>query len=141
MKRSAFFCVGVPALMLWAAGAVAYAQGSFKIPFKFEAGGKKLPAGDYALAPKGEGQLALRQISGGTEVLIPFTKRLEQPKPPLEEPQLVFDIVGDFEPSYTEYVTEYVLSEYWLPGQEGYLVHSLKGSHQNKVIKAEVAKK
>jgi len=67
------------------------------------------------LPPKGEGQITLRKEPGGEEVPIPFIKRLPQLYPPLEELQLVFDVVGNFEPSYTEYVMDYLLGEMWLP--------------------------
>jgi hypothetical protein len=135
MKRSVIMAIAALTFVLIAGSAVTYAQGTFKIPFKFQAGGKKLPAGDYWVAQKGEGQIAIRKEPGGEEVLIPFSQRLEQAQPPLEEPQLVFDAVGNFEPSYTEYVTEYILAEVWIPGADGYLVHTTKGAHQNKIIK------
>lgn len=141
MKRLVFLAVGAMAFVLIAGGTLAYAQGTFKIPFKFEAGGKKFPPGEYWVAPKGDGQIALRQESTGTEVQIPFIKRLEQPKPAIEEPRLVFDMVGNFEPSYTEYVTDYVLAELWLPGGDGFLVHTLKGAHQSQTVKGQIAKK
>jgi hypothetical protein len=48
-------------------------------------------------------------------------------------------MVGNFEPSYTEYVTDYVLAEVWLPGQDGLQVHTLKGAHQNQTVKGEIA--
>jgi hypothetical protein len=60
---------------------------------------------------------------------------LPKPDTPLAEPALVFDVVGNFEPSYTEYVTEYVLAQIWVPGEQGYLIHLTKGAHQEKVIK------
>jgi len=141
MKRLVFLAIGALAFVLIAGGTLVYAQGAFKIPFKFEAGGKKFPPGEYWVAPKGDGQLALRQESTGAEVLIPFIKRLEQPKPANEEPRLVFDMVGNFEPSYTEYVTDYVLAELWLPGEDGFLVHTLKGAHQSQTVKGQIAKK
>jgi hypothetical protein len=141
MKRLIILAVGTLAFALIAGGTVAYAQGTFKIPFKFQAGDKKFPSGEYWLAQIGEGQLTLRQESTGKEFQIPFIKRLPQPAPPVEEPQLVFDMVGNFEPSYTEYVTEYVLAETWLVGAEGFLVHTTKGAHQNKTIKGQIAKK
>ena len=122
-------------------GGTAYAQGTFKIPFKFEAGGKKFPAGDYWIAPKDEKQLALRQGSGGEDVLIPFTGRLAQPQPAVGEPQLVFDMVGNFEPSYTEYFTDYVLAELWLPRMDGFLVRTMKGAYQHQIVKGQSAKK
>ncbi|MDH4272557.1 MAG: hypothetical protein OEW18_11355, partial [Candidatus Aminicenantes bacterium] len=83
----------------------------------------------------------LSQASTGKEFPVPFTERLAQPAPPLAEPQLVFDEVGNFEPSYTEYFTVYLLAEVWLPGEEGFLVHTTKGAHKNKIIKGQSAAK
>ena len=103
--------------------------------------GKTYAAGDYSVASKGEGQIALRKEPEGEEILIPFTQRLPQPETAVEEPQIVFDVVGNFEPSYTEYVTEYVLAEFWLPGERGFLIHTTKGAHQNQTIKGEKATK
>jgi hypothetical protein len=137
MKRLAVISVLVLAFVLIAGSTLTYAQGTFKIPFKYKAGGKTYPAGEYSLAQKGEGQIALRKEPGGEEILIPFTQRLPQPETPIAESQLVFDVVGNFEPSYTEYVTEYVLAEFWLPEVEGYLIHTTKGAHQNKIVKGE----
>jgi len=119
----------------------AYAQTTFKVPFEFRAGGKKLPAGEYSVAVRQEGQIILRKEPGGAETAVPFTQRLPQPAPPLPEPQLVFDEVGDFAPSYTEYMTVYVLAEVWLPGTDGFLIHTTKGAHKNKIIKGQSAAK
>jgi len=141
MRRFASIIAAALVFGFIAGGSALYAQGTFKIPFKFEAGGRKLPAGDYWIAARDEKQLALRRGSGGEEVLIPFTGRLSQPNPALAEPQLVFDMVGNFEPSYTEYVTDYVLAELWLPGADGFLVRAMKGAHQHQTIKGETAKK
>lgn len=140
MKRVAVISVMVFACILIAGSALTYAQDIFKIPFKFKAGGKTFAAGDYSVAPKGEGQIALRKEPGGDEVLIPVQGRLAQPETPVTELQIVFDVVGNFEPSYTEYITEYILAECWLPGEQGYLIHTTKGAHQNKTIKGEKAK-
>ena len=140
MKRLMAFFVLTLLFVLIAGSTCTYAQGAFKIPFKFKAGGKTFPAGDYSVAPKTEGQIALRKEPGGEEILIPFQERLAQPETQIMDLQLVFDVVGNFEPSYTEYVTEYVLAEFWLPGEEGYLIHTTKGAHQNKIIKGEKAK-
>jgi hypothetical protein len=129
------------AFALIAGGAVTYALGTFKIPFKFEAGGKKFPPGEYWVAQKGDGQIILRQESKTEEVPIPFVQKLAEPKPAIEEPQLVFDMVGNFEPSYTEYVTDYLLAEVWLPGEGGFLVFTTKGAHQHQTIKGQRVKK
>jgi hypothetical protein len=37
-------------------------------------------------------------------------------------------MVGNFEPSYTEYVTDYVLTEVWLDGESGFLIKTFKGT-------------
>jgi hypothetical protein len=140
MKRWLVISVLTLAFVLVAGNTLIYAQGAFKIPFKFKAGGKTYAAGDYQLAQKGDGQIALRKGPDGEEVLIPFLERLPQPSPSLPDPQLVFDVVGNFEPSYTEYVTEYVLAEVWFLWEEGYLIHTTKGAHQNKIVKGEKAK-
>jgi len=141
MKRMVILAVMALAFALIAGGAVTYAQGTFKIPFKFEAGGKKFPPGEYWVAQKGDGQISLRQESKAEEVPIPFIQKLAQPKPAIEEPQLVFDMVGNFEPSYTEYVTDYLLAEVWLPGEGGFLVFTTKGAHQHQTIQGQRAKK
>jgi hypothetical protein len=141
MKRFVILAVAALAVNLIAPSADLCAQSTFKIPFKFKAAGKNYAQGEYGVAQKGDAQIALRKLPDGEEILIPFTQRLAQPVPPVEEPQIVFDMVGNFEPSYTEYVTEYVLAEVWFPGQEGFLIHTTKGAHQNKIIKGEKAPK
>lgn len=140
MKRLVVLAVVVIGFCFIAGGTLAHAQGVFKIPFKFEAGGKKFSAGEYWMAQKDDKHISLRKDPGGEEVLIPFKERLAQPKPPLQEPQLVFDMVGNFEPSYTEYMTDYVLAEVWLPGENGFLIHTTKGAHQNQTVKGQKTK-
>ena len=141
MKRQAMATGIALALLLVGGVAWAYAQAAFKIPFDFQAGGKKLPKGEYTVAMKGDGQVVLRQESTGKEIPVPVLKKLEQPKPPLAAPRLVFDEVGDFAPSYTEYMTVYILAEVWLPGQDGLEVHVTKGAHKNQVVQGQITKK
>ncbi|MBE3125987.1 MAG: hypothetical protein IMZ57_10065 [Acidobacteria bacterium] len=141
MKRTAVAAIVTLVVLLVAGAASTFAQAIFKIPFKFQAGGKKLPAGDYTVMKAAEGQLTLRQEATGKDIPVPFTVRIAQPKPPVAEPQLVFDEVGDFEPSYTEYFTVYILSEVWLGGEDGFRVHTTKGAHQTKVVNGVSAKK
>jgi hypothetical protein len=140
LKRWTVWAVAATAVMLMAGASQALAQGTFKVPFPFQAAGMKLPKGEYRIAQKDDTHITLRQESTGKEFLIPFTKRLAQPTPPLAEPQLVIDAVGNFAPSYTEYVTDYVLAEVWLPGGEGFLIHVMKGAHATQTIKGEKAK-
>ena len=141
MKRLIVLAVLALAFALIAGSTVTYAQGTFKIPFKFEAGGKSFPPGEYWIAQKEDGQITLRQGLQGEEVSIPFIEKLSQPEPPIKEPQLVFDMVGNFEPSYTEYVTDYLLAEVWLPGEDGFLVLDTKRADYHKTIKGQRAKK
>ena len=140
MKRLAIWAVAAMALVLVAGATEAFAQGTFKIPFTFQAGGTSLPKGEYSVVQKDDSHITLRQESTGKEFQVPFTKRLPQPSPPLAEPQLVFDVVGNFAPSYTEYVTDYVLAEVWLQGADGFLIHTMKGAHTTQTIKGEKAK-
>jgi len=141
MKRLVFLAIVGVAFGLLVDNTLAFAQGIFEIPFKFQAGGQKLPPGEYLVAQKVDGKITLRREPNGEEFQVPFIQRLPQPNPPLGEAQLVFDVVGNFEPSYTEYVTEYLLAEVWLPGGEGFLIHTTKGAHQNKVVKGQKATK
>jgi len=141
MKRLVIGASIVLAMILIAGPIKVSAQATFNIPFEFKAAGKKIPAGEYWLGLIGEGQLMLRQISAGKELLVPFTEKLPTPDPPIAEPRLVFDEVGDFAPSYTEYFTVYVLSEVWLSGKEGFLVHTTKGAHKEKTITGVRAEK
>jgi len=141
MKRFAKCPVAILAFVLVAGISLAQAQTAFKIPFDFKAGGKNLPKGDYTVALKADGQVVLKQESTGKEIPVPVLKKLEQPKPPLAGARLIFDEVGDFAPSYTEYLTVYVLAEVWLAGQDGLEVHVTKGAHKTKVVEGPVTKK
>jgi hypothetical protein len=132
--------VAATALVLVAGATEAVAQGTFTIPFTFQAGGTSLPKGEYSVVQKADDHITLRQEGTAKEFQIPFTKRLAQPSPPLADPQLVFDVVGNFAPSYTEYVTDYVLAEVWMKGADGFLIHSMKGAHNTQIIKAEKSK-
>jgi hypothetical protein len=129
-----FFCLTL-------VGGTAYSQATFKIPFKFRADGKPYPPGTYWFAQKEEGTISFRRETGEEEVLIPYIERLTLPDQPVEEPQLVFDMVGNFEPSYTEYITEYVLAEVWLTEKEGFLILSTERSEYKKSVKGEKAEK
>jgi hypothetical protein len=140
MKRQAVATGVALALLLVGGVASAQAQATFKVPFEFQAAGKKLPKGDYTVTLKAEGQVVLRQESTGKEVQIPVLKKLDQPTPPISDYRLVFDEVGNFEPSYTEYFTVYILSEVWLIGQPGLEVHVTKGAHKTQVVKGQTSK-
>jgi len=120
---------------------LAAAPAGFKVPFPLQAGGKKLAAGEYSAVKTAEGGLVLRQASTGKDIPLTVLERIPKPAPPpVAEARLVFDEVGDFAPSYTEYVTVYILSEVWFPGEDGYRVHVTKGAHKTKVVTGGAAK-
>ena len=140
MKRSATATVGALALFFLAGAATASDQATFKVPFPIKAAGKSLAAGEYAVARTAEGGLVLRQASTGKEIPVAVIERIPRPEPPADGPRLIFDEVGDFAPSYTEYVTVYVLAEVWLPGEDGFRVHLTKGAHKTRAVTGEAAK-
>ena len=129
------------AFILVGAVASAFAQAAFKVPFPIKVAGKNLAAGEYAIVKAPDGGLVLKQVATGKETPLAAIERIAQPTPPVAAPKLVFDEVGDFAPSYTEYLTVYVLSEIWLPGEDGYRVHVTKGAHKTKEIAGEVGSK
>jgi len=141
MKRQAM--VTMMALALWLIGGVAaaLAQASFQVPFPFQAGGKKLAAGAYTVSKTADGGLLLKQDATAKETPVKVLDRIAKAEPPVAGPRLVFDEVGDFAPSYTEYVTVYILSEVWFEGEDGLRTHLTKGAHKTKVVTAAGAKK
>jgi hypothetical protein len=141
MKRLIILASLVLAFGLFLGTAEALGQATFKMSFKFEAGGKKFPAGDYLVAQKEEGKIALLRVATGEETSIPILGKLPQPDTPVEAPQLIFDMVANFEPSYTEYVTDYLLAEVWLTGKEGSLVLAGERSEYTQSVKGGEGKK
>ncbi len=141
MRRPAVFPIVIILLALAVVAQPVYAQAAFKVPFTFESGAKKFPAGDYLVTRTGDSQITVRQVSTGKESIISFGEKLTPAQPPAAAPLLVFDEVGTFAPSYTEYFTIYVLTEVWLSGQDGYLVHTTKGAHKTQVVKGEAKQK
>ena len=139
MKRLAIVSILIAALAL-AAAAPALAQSTFKIPFKFESGGKKFAAGEYAVSKTGDAQLTFTQVATAKETVVAFKGPVDAADPAADGPRLVFDEVGNFEPSYTEYFTVYELAQVWLSAKEGYLVHTTKGAHKTRVVTAEALK-
>ena len=140
MTRRATAILGALALALVLTAGPALAQAGFDIPFELKAAGKKLAAGAYAVAKTPEGGLVLRQASTGREVPLPVLERIPRPEAAEPGPRLVFDEVGDFAPSYTEYITVYVLAEVWLPGEDGYRIHLTKGAHKTRAVAGQVSK-
>ena len=106
-----------------------------------ESGGKKLPSGSYVVTRTGDSQVTIQQVATGRESALSFTEKLTPAALATAGPRLVFDEVGNFEPSYTEYFTVYVLAEVWVSAQEGYLIHTTKGAHKTRIVTGETTKK
>ena len=122
------------ALVMIAAGTVVNAQMIVDVPFKFEAGGKPFPAGQYSIEIKADGSIELRPSPNGVATVIAAKERLKPAARAVTQPELVFDKVGNFEPSFSEYVTDYLLSEVWLPGADGVVVLTTNGKHEHQSV-------
>jgi len=138
MKRPFRFAVAAAVLILVLGCLEAQAANAFKFSFPFRAAGKDYPAGEYFLEWKEDGTLTLRRESTGAEAVLTVTEKMARPDPPDAEPKVIFHMVGDFKPSYTEYVTIYILAEVWLPGREGLRLHTTKGAHKEVTVKGTV---
>jgi hypothetical protein len=124
-KLRSIFTVG---LLAAAALGVAQAEpwavkGNINLPFIV--GGKALPAGEYTFIPDPELMAIKIEPLNGAAILIQAITRLATVPPgEAEEARIVFDKVGD----------TYTLSELWLPGEDGYLIHATKGAHEHHVL-------
>lgn len=97
------------------------------VPFGFEAGGKPLPAGAYQFTFRsGERSLALSGAKSG-ELTLPIITKLAGGS--FSEAGLVFDTFGD----------RRVLSEVWIPGQDGVLVNATPKGHTHERVIAVVS--
>jgi hypothetical protein len=90
-----------------------------KVPFRFVAAGRLQDAGAYGLkVDMNEGTVELVPPRGPGEVMLVVT-RLAPPAGQHPEGRLVFDKVGK----------TYTLSEVWIPGVDGFLVHAANETH------------
>jgi hypothetical protein len=102
----------------------AYAQApSTKIGFSFFAAGKAFSSGKYAIEVTPAGHVVLREEKGGATADLTPLKSLGR-KDGAQEQKLVFDVVGSVR----------FLSEVWLAGQDGYLVGTVSGPHEQEVL-------
>jgi len=132
MKRRVLNAVLLASLAVLAVSSSAYAQGAgrtlaFNVSFDFMADEKPLKAGEYVISAdsKGAGELRLQRTDGKFQtVLTPVTRLARQHQGDAPKASFVFDKVGD----------KHVLSEVWLPGQDGYLLKGAKEEHQHEVL-------
>jgi hypothetical protein len=103
----------------------AHAQNLAKmnIDFSFVAGGKTLEAGTYEIEATRE-KVILRTAGGkAVQVLMPVITRLGRHDSD-QESELVFDKVGG----------KMLLSEFWFPEVDGYLVLNTPTDHEHRVL-------
>jgi len=96
------------------------------IPFQFVVEGKVLPAGQYTFT-RDAGVQKIITVSSPDKVraLAPIITWMagEMHTTP-EDSHIVFDKLGD----------TYYLSEIWIPGEDGFLLHSTKEKHTHRTI-------
>ncbi len=95
------------------------------VDFSFSVGGKVLPAGQYEFSRSAEVLIFRVQGEGMNAAEAPVLTRLAgaiHTTP--EDAHIVFDKVGD----------AYILSEIWIPGEDGFLLAVTKEPHEHIVI-------
>ncbi len=124
MKRRATLCIAALLLAFVAIPLVASAQNAVTavIDFTFVAGGKEMAPGKYIIDAPMDGPVVLRGATGSSG-LMPIVTTLGRHDLD-KDPELVFDKVDG----------RMLLSEVWLPGQDGLLVLSTKGPHEHAVV-------
>jgi hypothetical protein len=96
-----------------------------KLDFPFTVAGKALPAGEYSFTLDNTTLVFRVQGQGQIGSVAPILTRLagEMHTTP-QDAHLVFDVVGG----------TYLLSEIWIPSEDGFLLLSTKGAHTHKVV-------
>ena len=96
-----------------------------KIDFPFNVSGKVLPAGVYEFVRDDRAGVFRVTGEGKHQTLAPILTRIagETHTSP-QDAHLMFDVVGDTN----------LLSEIWIPGDDGYVMLATKEKHGHKVI-------
>jgi cytochrome c553 len=93
-----------------------------QIPYEFTVGSKVLPAGTYTFSVA---DILVRVVSAtGGEVRERIITRINGPNQFLRDGSLVFDKTGG----------GHILSELWIPGEDGILLHSIPKDHSREVF-------
>ncbi|MCX6567496.1 MAG: hypothetical protein NT147_00395 [Candidatus Aminicenantes bacterium] len=125
MKTKVMLTVGLLALFAVMSG---YGQPSIlkaKIDFPFKVESQVLPAGQYEFTQDSQGTAFRVQGEGKNGALVMILTQMAAERHAIaKEAHLVFDVVGD----------THLLSEIWIPGEDGYMLAVTKGPHKHKVI-------
>lgn len=121
--------MGLVTLFMVSGASPSYAQDmhvTADIPFAFHAEGKTLPAGHYDFRATEDG--AVIQVTSKQkkdEALVPVVTRMAGAiHEHANDSHLVFDDVNGV----------YTLSELWVAGSDGVLLHATKGPHKHQVV-------
>jgi hypothetical protein len=128
MKKAATIAAAVLMVLAWT-GTTAFAQATaatsavVKVDFPFVVKGEAMPAGTY-LFQIDKDQLLVRSQAGASQgAMLGILTRLGRHDRDAE-PEIVFDKLGG----------KFLLSEVWLPGQDGYLLLTTKEQHDHAVL-------
>lgn len=94
------------------------------VPFGFKAAGKDLPAGTYLFGKNNNGLISLSSTDRAINLRMAVITSLARSSAG-DDHLVAFDKVGE----------ERILSEVWLPGQDGALVHSEPGDHKHELVR------
>jgi mono/diheme cytochrome c family protein len=95
----------------------------FEVPYKFAVGSKALPAGTYTFSVDQMGFLSLKSATGGPFRALVIT-RLSGPAELFRDGSLIFDKTNG----------DRILSEVWIPGTDGLLLHKIPKDHSRDVL-------
>ena len=127
MNHRLWVLVAAVSLVLAVGPATAFAQEivTINVPFPFLAAGTTHPAGEYRLSvSENKEELTITPMKGSPTVEL-VQSRLAAVKAPEQADRAVFDKVGN----------TYYLSEVWLAGEDGFLVHAAKEAHTHHTVK------
>lgn len=122
MKRRLFVMMGA----LLAAGCVlAYAESAtLDVDFPFEAGGKPFAAGKYTFELVSPNTISLDGPEGRVTLVV-ITRLALQVNDP------------NFKVAFDKIKNEFLLSEVWFPGKDGFLILSTAHAHDHHILGAE----
>jgi hypothetical protein len=128
MKRFTFVVAAVLAVLV-CTGATASAQATaansavMRVDFPFVVKGEAMTAGAYLFQLEKDQLLVRSQTGAGQGAMIPVLTRLGRHDRDADA-EIVFDKVGG----------KFLLSEVWIPGQDGYLLLATMEQHDHAVL-------
>jgi hypothetical protein len=119
--------LGVASVFVLLAVVSAYGQTTVRanIPFAFAAAGKTLPAGQYDFVRDTSDEVikVAGPVKGPTVQAMVITRLAGGMHTTPQDAHIVFDKVGE----------KYFLSEVWIPGVDGFLLHTTKEKHEHRI--------